>query len=246
MNNQLLVGLVLIAFGIGLAILAYMILNSRGKPDQETGPEADEIPEPAALEGTVPDELEDIEVPPLPPDLEPAPPAASEPPEAEPLPPAPEPLKAIPDQKPAPGPRIQVATLLRDEVSGALIVKIDEEEFSDPESLKSSRFWTRLEYATRDLNAWMKEPETRAAAGPERETEVHERKPTSMIEQINHILQERVEATGRADLAVRLVEGPGGTARVLIGVNSYEIADVPNTEIKALIREAVAAWEATQ
>ena len=246
MNNQLLVGLVLIAFGIGLAILAYMILNSRAKSEREPGPEADGIPEPAAIEGFAPDDLEEMDMPPLPSERETPAQAVSETAELEPAPPASEPPEAASVQKPASGPRIQVATLLRDEVSGSLIVQIGDEEFSDPESLKASRFRTRLEYAAKDLNNWMKEPETRAKASSERESEIHERKPSSMIEQINHILQERVEATGRDDLAVRLVEGPGGTARVLIGVNSYEIADVPNPEIKALIREAVAAWEATQ
>jgi hypothetical protein len=247
MNNQLLVGLVLIAFGIGLAILAYMILNSRNKSVEDEGPDSDEIPEPAVLEGMSEEELMEDDYPmpepaaeeegfpeqlPAKPDVEKIEPSAA--------------LQPEPAQKPSAGPRIQVATLLRDEVSGSLIVQIGDEEFDDPEELKASRYWTRLEYVTKDLNAWMKEPEARRPPGPERESDMPERKPASMIEQINDILQEKVEATGRPDLAVRLVEGAGGTARVLIGVNSYEIADVPNPEIKTLIRAAVAAWEATQ
>jgi len=239
MNNQLLVGLVLIAFGIGLAILAYMILNNRGSSG---GDEAQAEDAPAADAQEVPEPQADRE-PPRPAAV----PEAADLPQEQELEPAPDPQVERPaPQKPSAGPRIQVATLLRDEVSGALIVRIGDEEFDDPEALKASRYWTRLEYATRDLNAWIDKPEAMPAPGREREPEHAERKPSSMIEQINDILQERVEATGREELAVQLVEGPGGTARVLIGVNSYEIADVPNPEIKQLIREAVAAWEATQ
>jgi len=238
MNNQLLVGLVLIAFGIGLAILAYMILNNRGSANGDEA-QAEDVPAPAVQES--PDPHEDTAAVPQPVTL----------PEAVELPEEPKPAPAPGIERPAPqkpsvGPRIQVATLLRDEVSGALIIRVGDEEFDDPEALKASRYWTRLEYATRDLNAWIDKPATRPDPGREHEPEHVERKPSSMIEQINHILQERVEASGREELAVQLVEGPGGTARVLIGVNSYEIADVPNPEIKQLIREAVAAWEATQ
>jgi len=246
MNNQLLVGLLLIAFGIGLAVLAYMILNSRNRSVEDAGADSDEIPESTALEGSEEDLMEDDLPLPEPAaeeeDFPQQPPAKADGGKIEPAA-VPQPKPA---QKPSAGPRIQVATLLRDEVSGSLIVKIGDEEFDDPEELKASRYWTRLEYVTKDLNTWMKGPETIRAPGPERESDMPERKPASMIEQINQILQEKVEATGRPDLAVRLVEGPGGTARVLIGVNSYEIADVPNPEIKSLIREAVAAWEATQ
>ena len=249
MNNQLLVGLLLIAFGIGLAILAYMILNNRGRTDGDVKPEAEQVPDPAAIEGFTPQAADDEDLPaPLPeqPEVEPEEPVASTQPaeEESDVPTARE--EPSPPRTPAAGPRIQVATLLRDEVSGSLIVKIGDEEFDDPEALKASRYWTRVEYAAKDLSTWVRKPETERSPAPERETELPDRKPASMIEQINDILQVKVEATGRSDLAVRLVEGPGGTAKVLIGVNSYEIADVPNPEIKALIREAVAAWESTQ
>ena len=70
-------------------------------------------------------------------------------------------------------------------------------------------------------------------------------KPLSMIEQINAILQEKIEAIGDPHLAVRLIEGLEGSAKVLIGVHSYELGEVPDETISNLIREAVAEWEAT-
>ncbi len=249
MNNQLLVGLVLIAFGIGLAILAYMILNNRRQDSGEEGSEAEQVPEPAVIEGFTSEKSDDEDLPaPLPsPAMDAAEESVDSPQIEEDEPDSPvESKEPPPPRMPAAGPRIQVATLLRDEVSGSLIVKIGDEEFDDPEALKASRYWTRLEYAARDLSTWVQKPETVRPPSVVRETEVPDRKPASMIEQINDILQVKVEATGRSDLAVRLVEGPGGIAKVLIGVNSYEIADVPNPEIKALIREAVADWESTQ
>jgi hypothetical protein len=235
MNNQLLVGLVLIAFGIGLAILAYMILNSRSRTEEEQGPDTGGAGS-SALESPGADDVYDEDLPSFPsaaPAAEQAASQAGAEIEAEVAAGPEEPMRPeIPAaSEPGQGPRIQVATLLRDEVSGDLIVQVGDQEYLDPEALKASRHWTRLEYAAKDLNTWLREPE---------------RKPSSMIEQINDILQERIESSGRSDLAVRLVEGTAGTARVLIGVNSYDIADVPNPEIKALIREAVATWEATQ
>jgi hypothetical protein len=250
MNNQLLVGLVLIAFGIGLAILAYMILNSRSKSAEEESPDTGDE-ETAELEGFSADDLHDEDLASVPTEAHEVKPAATGPSEEIEQETGAEPPVRLPSDTPAApepdqGPRIQVATLLRDEVSGDLIVKVGDQEYDDPEALKASRHWTRLEYAAKDLNAWLRAPEPERTVAVERESDASERKPSSMIEQINDILQERIESSGRSDLAVRLVEGVGGTARVLIGVNSYEIADVPNPEIKALIREAVAAWEATQ
>jgi hypothetical protein len=250
MNNQLLVGLVLIAFGIGLAILAYMILNSRSRTEEEQGPDTGGAGS-SALESPGADDVYDEDLPSFPsaaPAAEQAASQAGAEIEAEVAAGPEEPMRPeIPAaSEPGQGPRIQVATLLRDEVSGDLIVQVGDQEYLDPEALKASRHWTRLEYAAKDLNTWLREPEPQKPAVVERESDAAERKPSSMIEQINDILQERIESSGRSDLAVRLVEGTAGTARVLIGVNSYDIADVPNPEIKALIREAVATWEATQ
>jgi hypothetical protein len=155
------------------------------------------------------------------------------------------------DQAPASTPdRIQVATLLRDDVTGKLIIKVGDQEYTSPEDLKASPDWTRIEYAASDLSKWIQSTVEKTAseknAGTEVEGQVSEHKPSSMIEQINAILQERIESSGRPELAVRLIEGPGGMARVLIGVHSYELTEVPDPEVQELIREAVATWEATQ
>jgi hypothetical protein len=42
------------------------------------------------------------------------------------------------------------------------------------------------------------------------------------------------------------MEGPGGMARVLIGIDSYSIEDVPDEDIQSLIKQAVGQWEATR
>jgi hypothetical protein len=154
---------------------------------------------------------------------------------------------SIPEQessRPEAGPRIQVATLLRDEVSGELIVQVGDREYRSANELRDSRDWTKVEFAASDLSKWIEQPVRRPT--PEREVEPGERgKPMSMIEQIDEILQRKIEASGESHLAVRLIEGPEGSARVLIGVNSYELGEVPDESISHLIREAVAEWEAS-
>jgi hypothetical protein len=245
MNDQLLIGIVLIGIGILLAALAYMFLGNREPQGGQAASSKDEDGDGESVMAPgipSPDSTPDEPSPkPQPEDMEPPHSSAStEPGKADPA----SPIHKTPE--PARGERIQVAMLLRDEVSGKLIVKIDDVEYEDREALKESRHWTRVEYAARDLSQWVEVIERKTSVHVEREIEVPDVKPKSMIEQIDQILQDRIEARNRPDLAVRLTEGPGGTARVLIGVNSYEIADVPDPEIKTLIREAVATWEATQ
>jgi hypothetical protein len=153
--------------------------------------------------------------------------------------PEPEPFKP----EPKPGPRIQVAMLLRDEVSGELIVQVGDREYRSADELRDSGDWTRVEFAASDLTKWIDQPVERPAL--ERDMDAVDRsKPLSMIEQINDILQEKIEASGESHLAVRLIEGTEGTARVLVGVHSYELGEVPDESISDLIREAVADWEA--
>ena len=64
-----------------------------------------------------------------------------------------------------------------------------------------------------------------------------------MIEEINEILEKKCEG-GEAPMGLRLFEGPEGTVRVYIGVNSYEVDDVPDKKIQSVIKSAVAEWEA--
>jgi hypothetical protein len=145
-------------------------------------------------------------------------------------------------------PRIQVATLLRDEVTGKLIVQVGDTEFSDPDELRNSPYWTRLEFAALDLSKWVgqEEEKTVASAPRMRESDTTPVRPQSMIGQINDILQQNIAESGGEYQGVQLIEGPGGSARVMVGVQSYELGEVPDENIQALIRDAVATWEKTQ
>ncbi len=266
MNSALIIGIVLIVLGIGLAVVAYMVITSSDEEDDL--PEILEAQEPAEAvpsdpevdagdeDGSAQDlEPEELDVSPsVEPALMDAPPVQEESEEvAEPELPAEstEPTEmAQPPDLPDAVERIQVATLLRDDVSGKLIIRVGDREYTSPDDLRASPDWIRVEYAASDLAEWIrlserKTPEEQEIAA-EAEAKVVERKPSTMIEQINSILQEMIETSGRSELAVRLIEGPGGMARVLIGVNSYEIAEVPDPEVQELIRQAVASWESTQ
>jgi len=271
MSSQLLIGVLLIGAGILLAVVAYWVVSGAGsskKPDSADEANEGEELEPAEIASGVPEPLpiddEDIhgEIPEMPSedefsterdDLEIAGEIAPEQSQAavhhsgsEVVSPEDEVEKAgKPDLKPQAGPRISIATLLRDDTTGQLIVKVGDTEYQNPEDLRTSSDWTRVEYAASDLQTWISKQAPVQEMG-QREPEAVEPKPTSMIEQINAILQEKIDSSGRAHLGVRLLESPSGAARVLIGVQSYDLADVPDEEVRQLIQEAVAIWEADQ
>jgi hypothetical protein len=68
--------------------------------------------------------------------------------------------------------------------------------------------------------------------------------PTSIVEQINEILQARIVNTNLASRGVTLLESPTGGVNVYVGINKYEgIDSVPDEEAKAAIRAAIAEWE---
>jgi hypothetical protein len=98
-----------------------------------------------------------------------------------------------------------------------------------------------VEYAAADLAQWLG-----PAAVRERSTERAKdaaKKPLSMVEQIDTILQRKLAETSGGPRGVRLVEGMDGSLRVFVGVLSYAFEDVPDDEVKRMIREAVAEWE---
>lgn len=141
--------------------------------------------------------------------------------------------------------RITIATLMRDEVTGELIVNVDDQAYLSSEELRASRHWTKVEYASSDLQRWLS-AERAVGGSDEKESAQPTPRPLTMVEQINDVLQQKLVNASQASQAVRLIEGPGGTVRVLIGVQSYGIGEVPDPEVRGLIREAVAAWEENQ
>ena len=68
--------------------------------------------------------------------------------------------------------------------------------------------------------------------------------PTSIVGQINLILQERIVNTPLANKGVSLMESITGGVNVYVGVRRFEaIDDVPDEEVKAAIRAAITEWE---
>lgn len=68
--------------------------------------------------------------------------------------------------------------------------------------------------------------------------------PSSIVGQIDLILQEMLEGTPLLSKGVHLYEDPRKGVVVWIGLDHYEgIDNVPDPEIKGLIRGAVAEWE---
>jgi hypothetical protein len=214
-------------------------------PEGEVEPATDEAPDEIEEEFEGKADLEesdtetavsDTEAPSRPPDDQPVTESKSEPPKQR--------------------PTFPVATLMRDEVSGELVIKVGDKTYRDKEELEASKDWSRVRYAADDLAKWIEgepssdkpvpsPPTPRPSSGKvERGKEAET--PRSMVEQIDEILQELLVETSHAERAVRLMEGPDGTARVLIGIDNYSIEEVPDDEIQELIKQAVAEWEAAR
>lgn len=66
----------------------------------------------------------------------------------------------------------------------------------------------------------------------------------SIVAQIDEILQTDLENTPLADLGVRLIEGPDQGMVIEVGMSRYtDIDEVPEAEVRRLIRQAVSEWE---
>jgi hypothetical protein len=261
-NSQLLLGIVLIGLGILIAVFAYIVLTGR-RQDREIPSEDEDAEEPLAQSPETEQGYPDVDIPTAEPEMsgegesiadeeimEPAPEASVAPEHEgefelenvqEDSPPAEVPSQVSPELSS----RTEIAMLMRDEGTGALIVRVGEREYASASELMESEDWARIEFASKDLARWIARvtsPET--PSGPA--VEERPTKPKSMIEQINAILQRKIADTPGDQKAVRLIEGPGGSVRVLLGLHSYNLDEVPDPEARELIRQAVATWEDLQ
>ena len=68
--------------------------------------------------------------------------------------------------------------------------------------------------------------------------------PKSIVAQIDDILQEKLEGTPLSKRGIRLRELPNQHMAVMVGLDQYEgVDEVPDEEIRNLIRSAVSEWE---
>jgi hypothetical protein len=138
-----------------------------------------------------------------------------------------------------------VATILRNPETGQVILQVEGKPFISAQALKDSSVWPEVESALSELIRWLAEAsepqEIGGGAGPGKAP-----KPKSMIDEINEILRGMgQEASGKLR-GVRLVEGTAGSVRVYVGIENYVLEDVPDPEVRRLIRQAVQEWEARQ
>ncbi len=257
-DNNLVIGIVLIGIALILAFIAYYILTSNKEEEIDEEKDALAVPDVESAEGEpIEDELDEPtstqveEEEPIEEAATPQPETQTEPPpvvEAE----VEETTEDEPELETAQlelpeteRVTIPVTTLMRDEVTGELIIQVGDRKYTSAEELKISDDWKHVEFAVSDLNKWLTATELDERI-PDRERETTLKQPTSMIEQINEILKHQLAESSEKNKAIRLIEGPGGTVRVLVGVHSYPFDEVPDTDIQKVIREAVAAWEEGQ
>jgi hypothetical protein len=68
--------------------------------------------------------------------------------------------------------------------------------------------------------------------------------PQTMVTQIDAILQQKLENSPLAGRGIKLEEAAGGGVNVVVGIQRYDgIADVPDLDVQAAIRAAIAEWE---
>jgi hypothetical protein len=68
--------------------------------------------------------------------------------------------------------------------------------------------------------------------------------PTSIVGQINLILQEKLASSPLKQRGISLSQSPEGGVLVTVGASQFAgVDEVPDAEVKAMIRAAIAEWE---
>lgn len=251
LENPLLIGIILIIVGIATALIAAAILLNRrdsGDNQDKTNKETDSDQTQAApvqLSNTVEQKPDSPPADSTPSDSKTAEQAHSNPPEAS--------LSSVDKSSPPP-----LASLKRDSTTGRLLLEIGGREYTSPGQLRSSSDWPLIKQSLEELSAWIHHepvPEDRSGSTtPLRKSRAPEKKPrnkkpavapqpTSMVDQINEIIEEKIRLSGETHLSVRLIEGLHGEIKALIGVESFPVQDIPDEEVRNFIRECVTEWE---
>jgi len=104
---------------------------------------------------------------------------------------------------------------------------------------------TNSQAATTPIKSSPSRPQPAASPSPSiPKKDEPEATPTSIVGQINAILHERIANTPLAAKGISLMESVSGGVNVYVGVHRYEaLDDVPDQEIVAAIRAAIAEWE---
>lgn len=70
------------------------------------------------------------------------------------------------------------------------------------------------------------------------------KKPTSIAAMIDEVLQEKLQTSPLNDRGIKLEDGPSGGVIVTVGLHRYtSIEDVPEPEVRAIIKAAAAEWD---
>ena len=263
-DDQLLVGIVLIAVGVAIGLLAYALVLNRREAAQsveaESSSEAEgraetemeSQAEPGQALEQVEGELEEDE-PPEAPEFVRQDETAREPALTAGAPSLDEPRNAVAGERIgesgeeaaplAPGGRRVIATLTRDGRTGRLALIVGDHEYANPWELKGTNDWAGIEQASMDLTNWLSEAQPPESGSPSRGQRLPP-KTKSLVDEVNEILERKLAETGLTNRGVRLSEDREGSVRVYIGLQGYTMDEIPDAEIREVIRQAVAEWEA--
>lgn len=154
-----------------------------------------------------------------------------------------------------------------------LVLEIDGATFRRENELRSEQK-SLLRRLRSDLQAWVEitpprsalqqdvsKPESVAPVDDERQTSLNpfsiftrsfqstertgpDEPEKSIVEQIDEILQAKLEGTPLEERGIRLVEGPDQGMVIEVGLERYrEVDSIPDEEIRQILRASVAEWE---
>jgi hypothetical protein len=146
--------------------------------------------------------------------------------------------RAVDETQTVPARRREIATLMRDDRTGKLVLMVGDREYANPSELKGTNDWFGIEEASRDLIDWLND-----ALPPSARTRRIPPRAKSLVDEVNEILEQKLAESGLTHRGVRLNEDRDGSVRVYVGLQAYTLDEVPDPEVQEVIRQAVAEWE---